>query len=153
VLGQEEELKLIAVQVDGLLSRYIEINDAIFKFSWRKIIPLPFVFKPIDFGQLHYLAGEILSQLFVCDQQLRMLREDLTENEGLFADCLSEYCSTLIETVSLLKGITYQLNLKSERPEEYSLTEYQLQSRLYHDAVDKYTAMGDQLDELYQGIT
>lgn len=153
ISDQREELKSIAAAINELLSRYIEINDAIFKFSWRKIVPLPFVFKPIDCGHLHSCAGHILSQLEVCNQQICTLTDGLTENESLFADFLSEYCKALIGTVSLLEGITLQLNLKSKGSGEYSLTEHQQQCRLYKGAVDKYIAMGDRLNELYQAIT
>lgn len=149
----KKELKLIAVEVNELLGRYIEINDAIFKFSWRKIIPLPFIFKPIDFGHLHSEAKQILSQLETCNQQINSLLEDLTQKESRFAHFLSKYCMTLIETVSLLKGIIHQLCLKSEGSEKYSLTEHNKQCNLYKNAVDKYRTMGSQLNELYQEIT
>lgn len=148
----KKELKLIAVELNELLSRYIEINDAIFKFSWRKIIPLPFIFKPIDFGHLHSRAEQILSQLESCNQQISSLIEDLTQEESRFADFLSEYCMVLIETVSLLKGIIHQLRLKSEGSEKYTLTEHNKQCDLYKNAVDKYRTMGSKLNELYQEI-
>ncbi|OGP08206.1 MAG: hypothetical protein A3G39_06615 [Deltaproteobacteria bacterium RIFCSPLOWO2_12_FULL_43_16] len=38
-------------EVHGILERYIVIHDAIFKFSWRKAIPIPCLFKPINYGQ------------------------------------------------------------------------------------------------------
>jgi hypothetical protein len=147
-----EELKSIAVEINRLLSRYIEINDAIFKLSWRKIIPLPFVFKPIGFAHLHNCTRDILSQLEVCNQRSCTLAEDLTENESLVANFLSEYCTALTETISLLKGIIHQLSLKGEGSEEYSLIEHHRQCDLYKNAVDKYTAMGDRLNELCQRI-
>ena len=37
-------------QVYSILNRYIVIHDAIFKFSLRKAIPIPGVFKAIDYG-------------------------------------------------------------------------------------------------------
>ena len=148
----KRKLKLIAVEVNELLSRYIEINDDIFKFSWRKIIPLPFIFKPIDFVHLHSRTKQILSQLETCSQQINSLIEDLVQEESHFAHFLSEYCMALIETVSLLKEIIYHLRLKSEGSEKYSLTEHNKQCNLYKNAVDKYRTMGNQLNELYQEI-
>lgn len=148
----EQELKLIAVEVNVLLSRYIEIHDTVFKFSWRKIIPLPFIFKPIDFGYLQSGAEQILSQLETCNQQINNLMEGLMHKQRDFAHFLSEYCVTLIETISLLRGILHQLHLKSQGSGKYSLTEYNRQCDLYKNAVVKYSATGDQLNELYRGI-
>ena len=148
----KEELKLIAVGVNEILSRYIEIHDAVFKFSLRKIIPFPFIFKPIDFGHLQSGAEQILSQLEKCNQQINSLIESLTQKERDFAHFLSEYCVTLIETVSLLRGILHQLHLKSQGSGKYILTEYNRQCDLYKNAVDKYSAMGNRLNELYRGI-
>ena len=145
----KDELRLIAVEINGLLGRYIEIHDAIFKSSWRKIIPLPFIFKPIDFGRLQDITEKIQSQLETCKQQISELIEGLTQREKDFVDFLSQYCTTLIETVSLLRGILHQLHLKSQGSGKYSLTEYNKQCDLYKNAVDKYSAMGDQLNELY----
>lgn len=150
MLESKEELKLIAVGVNEILSRYIKIHDATFKFSFRKIIPLPFIFKPIDFGCLHSEAEQILSQLETYNQQISDLIGALAEKESRFARFLSEYCVALIDTVSLLKGILQQLCLKSEGSGRYSLAEYNRQCDLYKTAVYKYTTMGDHLNDLYQ---
>lgn len=148
----KNELKSIAVQVNELLSRYVMIHDAIFKFSWRKIIPLPFIFKAIDFNNLHSQAKQILSELETCNQRIDSLIEDATQKESRFAHFLSEYCMALIETVSLLKEILYQLHLKGESSNKYSLSEYNKQCDLYKNAVNNYTSMGSQLNELYQEL-
>ncbi|MDO8885653.1 hypothetical protein [Candidatus Oleimmundimicrobium sp.] len=145
----KNELRLIAVEVNELLSRYIEIHNAVFKFSWRKIIPLPFVFKSINFNDLHSRAKQILSELEACNQQINSLIEDTTQKESRFAHFLSEYCGALIKTVSLLKEILHQLHLKSENSSKYNLSKYNKQCDLYNEAVNKYSSMGGRLNELY----
>jgi len=143
------ELKSIAIEVNDILSRYIEIHDDVFKFSWRKIIPLPFVFKSIDFNDVHTQVKQILSELETCNEQINGLIENIAQKESRFAHFLSEYCIALIETVSLLKEILYQLYLKSQNSNEYSLSEYNKHCDLYKKAVDKYSSMGNRLNELY----
>jgi len=101
---------------------------------------------------LQSCAEQILSQLETCNQQIDNLIESLTQKERDFAHFLSGYCMTLIETVSLLRGILHQLHLKSQGSGKYSLAEYNSQFDLYKTAVDKYTTMGTQLNELYKGI-
>lgn len=143
------ELKSIAFDVNELLSRYTKIHDCVFKFSWREIIPLPFFFKKIDFKGLHTQATQLLHELENCNQRINNLIEDIAQKESRFAHFLSEYCMTLIETISILKGILYQLYLKSENSNEYSLSEHNKKINLYKGAIDKYTSMGSRLNELY----
>jgi hypothetical protein len=38
------------IRINAVLHEYIAIHDAIFKFAWRKAIPIPGLFKPTDFG-------------------------------------------------------------------------------------------------------
>ena len=130
----------------------MEINDEIFRSSWRKIIRLPLIFKAVDYDRLIGSTEEILSQLEVCYQQLCDLGNNLSESENLLADFLSQYCSAFMESVSLLKGIIHQLNLKSKRSDKYSQMEHQQQCRLYNDAVNKYIAMSDRLNKLYRDV-
>lgn len=147
--GVKNELKSIAIKVNDLLSRYIGIHDVVFKFSWRKIIPLPFIFKTTDFNSLHIQAKQIFSELETCHEQIDDLIEKTAHKESRFAHFLSEYCISLIETVSLLKKILYQLYLKSQDSKEYGLGEYNKQCNLYKKAVNKYSNMGGRLNELY----
>jgi uncharacterized coiled-coil DUF342 family protein len=150
VSGVKNELKSIAIKVNDLLSRYIGIHDVVFKFSWRKILPLPFIFKTTDFNSLHTQAKQIFSELKTCHEQIDDLIEKTAHKESRFAHFLSEYCIALIETVSLLKKILYQLYLKSQNSKEYGLGEYNKQCDLYKKAVNKYSNMGGRLNELYE---
>ena len=37
-------------RTNAILDEYVAIHDAIFKFSWRKALPIPGLFKATDFG-------------------------------------------------------------------------------------------------------
>ena len=37
------------IRANAILREYVAIHDAIFKFSWRKAIPIPGLFKATDF--------------------------------------------------------------------------------------------------------
>ena len=145
----KNELKLIAVEVNELLNRHIKIHNAVFKFSWRKIIPLPFIFKAIDFNGLHNNVKQILYELETYNKRIDTLIEDIAQKESRFAYFLSEYCMALIETISLLKEILYQLYLKSKNSTDYNLTEHNKMIKLYEETVNKYSSMGSRLNKLY----
>ncbi len=143
------ELKSIALEVNGLLSSYTKIHDGVFKFSWRKIIPLPFFFKKIDFKGLHTQATHIIHGLEICNNRITSGLNEITTKDKRLAYFLSEYCMALIYAVSLLKDILYQLHLKSENLYEHNLIEHKKLCNLYNKAVDKYYNMSSRLNELY----
>jgi len=86
--NQIYDAKLIAVEINNLLSRYIIIHDQIFKFSWRKIIPLPFLFKPINFKNLNNQLNNILSVIKCYPQQIEDLLVEASDDENNFLKIL-----------------------------------------------------------------
>jgi hypothetical protein len=147
----KKELNLIAVRINALLTQYIEVHDVVFKFSLRKIIPLPFIFKATDFSSLHCRAEQIIIELNTCDQQICNFIENGLSGER-FAHFLLKYCQALVNAVSLLRVILHQLYLKSQHLCEYTWKEYDKQVKLYDKAVSVYTTMGDELNILYAGF-
>lgn len=53
----------------AILERYKTIHDQIFKFSWRKVIPISGLFKPIDYG-LHLSDLTFLNLLLRTDRRV-----------------------------------------------------------------------------------
>jgi len=148
-MNTKNELNEMALTVNHLLSEYIIIHDEIFKFSWRKIIPLPFIFKAIDFRSLHEKADKILNNLEQCNVDISKILNEIQNSESRFAHFLSEYCLALTNTVSLLKEMLHQLDLKSENSGDYSLSKHNKLLKEYDEAVQKYYSMGNRLNELY----
>ena len=124
----------------------------IFKFSWRKIIPLPFIFKPIDCTGLNRLLRELLSELKDYTQELSSLLEVTNEQESQFANVLLTYCEALIQTISLLEEITHLLALKSKGSNKYNLKEHNEKCELYNSSVSRYVSIGGQMNDLYQRL-
>ena len=150
--NQISELKFVAVEIDRLLRRYVAIHDVIFKFSWRKIIPLPFIFKPIDFSSLNSRLRELLSELKDYTQEVSSLLEVTKEQESHFGTVLLTYCKALIQTISLLEEITYLLALKSNGSNKYNLKEHHEKCDLYNKSVSRYVSIGNQMNDLYQRL-
>jgi len=148
-MNTKNEHNAIALRINNLLSEYIIIHDEVFKFSWRKIIPLPFIFKVINFHDLHEKADEILNNLEKCNDDISRILSEVSDKESRFAHFLSEYCLALTNTVSLLKEMLYQLYLKSKNSGDYSLSKHNSLSKEYDKAVKKYYSMGNRLNELY----
>ena len=53
------------IRANAILREYVAIHDAIFKFSWRKTLPIPGIFKATDFGA-HFRDLGRLAMSFAC---------------------------------------------------------------------------------------
>jgi len=115
----------------------------------EKIIPLQLIFKAVNFHDLHEKVGKILDNLKQCNDVISELLSEVSGMESRLAHFLSEYCLALIDTVSTLKEMLYQLYLKSENSGDYSLLKHNKLSKEYNEAVKKYYSMGNRLNELY----
>lgn len=58
-----QQITSLAYQVNDILSRYVVIHDAIFKSSIRKILPIPGLFKAIDYGSHYHELDDLHSDL------------------------------------------------------------------------------------------
>ncbi|MFC1927645.1 hypothetical protein ACFLW7_03615 [Chloroflexota bacterium] len=108
---------------------------------------MPLIFKPIDFKQLHSELGEIMLQLEEHKNQLNELEPQTGLSE--FANTLSEYCSALIETISLLKEVTYQLDLRSQKMGDYSYGRHKELLDLYDASIERYHSIGVKLNKYF----
>ena len=89
----------LAVRVNRVLPRYVEIHDSIFKFSIRHAIPLPGIFKPIDYHSHYeglYFLKEELEEIVV---SLSNLPAAENEAEAQFVRVLDAYSNALLNTI------------------------------------------------------
>lgn len=148
----KNNLQTISIKVNDLLTRYITIHDAIFKFSFRKIIPLPFIFKKIDFQSHHRETESILEQLNDCRGIIDKMVSSYSGSEREYLEVLSEYVIALVDTVNLLKIILEELYEKSQNSKQYNYKQYKKDLVLYERAVQKYMNLGQKLNALYQKV-
>jgi hypothetical protein len=150
----QEKIKNTATEVNSLLDEYIKIHNEVFKFSLRKIIPIPFIFKALNFEKLHDRTKKVLTALENANKQIReLLNESQGDEEQKFSQLLSEYCCALITTVAILEKMLFQLNLKSKNSGDYNLSEHNRLFNSYREATDKYYDIGIKLNESYSKIS
>jgi len=85
------------IRINSLLHEYVAIHDAIFKFSWRKAVPIPGLFKPVDFGAHFKDLSKLASKLAAISSGLK---EDPGALEGSH-----QYAVALLETIQALREI------------------------------------------------
>jgi hypothetical protein len=136
------------MQVNDILSRYILVHDDVFKFSLRKVIPIPGIFKPID-----YRANSLaLTQLLI---ELADARTGITaalaarEPSKEFLAKLEAFAARLTETIGRLRNICDGLGQRSRGAGGSTATDHQRQVDEYNVSVQKYLALGGELNALF----
>ena len=131
-------------QVHEVLDRYIAIHDDIFKPSWRKAIPIPGIFKAIDYGQHFRDLSSLISAL-----------EQIADSENSSAEPLrvfTEYVSALLKTMQFLREMCRKLHEKSEGDlRSYKMQQYKWDADTYKMLVQEYLSLGMALNLYLRG--
>ncbi|MGE3752796.1 MAG: CpXC domain-containing protein [Planctomycetota bacterium] len=132
-------------RIGSVLHNYIAIHDDVFKVSVRRVVPIPGLFKRVDFGA-HARS------LTACSHRLSEIGADIRASGGRMPkaplDTLQQYCAALYDAAARLGDICERLHLKALGQRAYSPTAYKADVSDYHAAVNRYRQLGRMLNEL-----
>jgi hypothetical protein len=131
-----------SLEVQEILNSYTKIHKDIFKPSLRRIIPIPKLYKPINYdGHVESLAG-LAKRLGKVVSKI----PDGTE----YGNALKDYGEALLKTILLLRGICSKLYKSSQRknPVLYPKAQYKTDLKDYESNVDRLMQLGRRLNEL-----
>ena len=153
-MANKEQIVELSWNVNDLLSQYVAIHDDIFKTSIRHAIPIPGIFKAIDFGAHLGKVENIIPELENCDSKIKSLAESVNGQEREYLDLLARYVGALIETVSRLKVVVGALYAKSQSfvNSNYDWKNYKSDLASYEQSVQDYMAIGGHLNELFKKV-
>lgn len=131
-------------RTNAILGEYVTIHDAIFKFSWRKTLPIPGIFKATDFGAHFRDLGRLASELAALSSALKAESGSL---EGSH-----QYTAALLEAVQALREICGRLYEKSQGElSKYPMTEYNANLKTYEGLMNKCQELGAALNQHLHG--
>ncbi len=141
----------LATQVNDILSRYILVHNAIFKFSIRKLLPIPGLFKAIDYGSHYQALDNLHSELAQALEAIAQVRasEPASTNTGAFLAALAEYGSALSDTIGSLRDMCSHLYRKSQGATDYGWDTYKQDTEAYEASVEHYKVLGEHLNSLW----
>ena len=153
-MSNKEQIIGLSWNINDLLSQYVAIHDDIFKTSIRHAIPIPGIFKAIDFGAHLKKIEKIIPELENCDNRIKSVTENVSGQEREYLDLLSKYTNALIETASLLKVVVSALYDKSQSfvNSNYDWKNYKSDLAKYEQSVQNYMVIGGRLNELFEKV-
>lgn len=153
-MSNKEQITELSWNVNDLLSQYVTIHDNVFRISIRHAIPIPGIFKAIDFGAHLGKIENIIPELENCYSKIKSLTEKINDQEREYLDLLSQYVDALIETISRLKVVVGALYAKSQSfiNSNYDWKNYKSDLAKYEQSVQNYMAIGGRLNKLFEKV-
>ena len=115
-------------------------HDAIFKFSWRKALPIPGLFKATDFGAHFRDLDRLASKLAAISSTLQAKSGAL---EGSH-----QYAAAVLDAIHALREICRRFFEKSQGDlSKYPMSEYNADLKSYEGLVNKCQELGIALNQ------
>ena len=128
------------IRTNAILGKYVAIHDAIFKFSWRKTLPIPGLFKATDFGAHFKHLDRLASKLAAISTALK------TESGSLEGS--HQYAAALLEAIQALREICRRFYEKSQGDlSKYPMSEYNADLKRYEGLVKTCQELGIALNQ------
>ena len=128
------------IRTNAILDEYASIHDSIFKFSWRKTLPIPGLFKTTDFGAHRKDLDRLASKLAAISAKLKEAPGAL---EGSH-----QYTAALLEAIKALRDICKRFYEKSQGDlGKYPMAEYNADLKIYEGLVKKCQDLGIALNQ------
>lgn len=128
------------IRTNAILGEYVTIHDAIFKFSWRKALPIPGLFKATDFGAHFRDLDRLASKLAAISATLK------AESGALEGS--HQYAAAVLEAIQALRDICRRFYEKSQGDlSKYPMSEYNADLKSYEGLVNKCQELGVALNQ------
>jgi hypothetical protein len=127
-------------RTNAILDEYVAIHDAIFKFSWRKALPIPGLFKATDFGAHVRDLDRLASKLADISAALK------AESGALEGS--HQYMAAVLEAIQALREICRRFYEKSQGDlSKYPMAKYNADLKDYEALVNKCQELGVALNQ------
>lgn len=131
-------------ELNDLLTAYIAVHDDVFSRSFRRIIPIPRIFQPIDWCGHRQALAEISDGIEKNAAKIGALVAD--ESASSIHDagtaCIT-YCEALNDAVTKLHAICSRMETKANGSSSYSAQQYRDDLADYRAAESLYCELGD----------
>lgn len=142
-----------ALGLNIVFAKYRHLHQQGLQAPWWKSLPIPYIFKPINFEKLTTDLGKLSLIMSNKITEINLLTKDesATDVESRFAQGLLKYCETINTSMVILQKIYQRLFEKSKgkRGTPYPMSEYKEDLHTYQESVRVQKSIGYALNDLY----
>ncbi len=123
------------------------IQNELFRPTWRKIIRIPGVYRPVPYDQKRNELRALAEQLLEIRTRIKGMKPEGDNEDGRFLISLRAYCSSLSESILALSDVCGRLAAKSIG-EDYPRSSYEKEIEAFRALETKSMEIGKTLNEL-----
>ena len=105
----KQETDECARAVHNILRSHMAIQDDLFRPTWRKIIRIPGVYRPVPYGEKRDELRALAEQLHEIRTRIKGMKPEGDDEDGRFLISLRAYCTSLSESILALSDICGRL--------------------------------------------
>ncbi len=129
-----------------VLAAYVGLHNEVFRFSLRRLLPIPWLFRPIPFDKHVAAAAALRRSLDIYGEPLRNRAAP-----GTSGAILVGYMRALSEAIDSFRFVCEQLNRKREGG-SYPRAKYDRDLAEYQSSVMRYQDWGLKLNRLMERV-
>ncbi|HPI97561.1 MAG TPA: hypothetical protein PLV56_02365 [Synergistales bacterium] len=148
----EDTTLRVAKQVNHLVKEYVSIEEDIFKPSMGKILPIPGIFRPVNYTGHSERLEKMLLELEKSKKDIRSLKPANDSIEGEFLITLRAYINAFSVALSELSIICGKLQLRSQG-RAYTGKEYKSDATGLRKLEMVYFDIGKKLNTLFAELS
>ena len=95
----KQETDECARAVHNILRSHMAIQDDLFRPTWRKIIRIPGVYRPVPYGEKRDELRALAEQLHEIRTRIKGMKPEGDDEDGRFLISLRAYCTSLSESI------------------------------------------------------
>lgn len=145
----------IAMELERLTDRCIKLRESLFKFSWKRLIPLPGFFEAIDYADLLINGEDLANAILEAKGRIEALHdeaelEDIRSNDVNFLEACTVFCVDLRKEVKALNVILGRLKGKVETKISYTKQQYNIDVNAHEQSMIRTGSSYDRMAYAYQ---
>ncbi|MDI9370943.1 MAG: hypothetical protein GX181_10080 [Synergistaceae bacterium] len=152
-MTENSDVESLARRVTSMLGRYMQVQENLFKLSFRKVLPIPGLYRPVDYGENQRILKELQAELLETKSDIRRQtpRDRPVSLEDRFLGVLRRYISQMAEAVEKLADICRSLERRSDGG-LYGRREYKIDIADLRELQRKHLDTGVILNELVKEL-
>jgi hypothetical protein len=139
----------LALDLGAILKAYVQVHDDIYKFSLRRVLPIPGVFQPIRYCEHEKSLSSLSATIVIVRSRIYDAGHSPAANSAALLQVMGEYTDVLLAAITKLRDICARFCASTKGQGSYSMPEFNAATRDYNSLVERYRAIGLQLNELY----
>ena len=143
----KQETDECARTVHSILRSHMAIQNELFRPTWRKIVRIPGVYRPVPYGEKRDELRTLAEQLLEIRTRIKGMKPEGDNEDGRFLISLRAYCTSLSESILALSDICGRLSAKS-KGEDYPRSSYEKEIGEFRALESKSMEIGKSLNAL-----